>query len=217
MLDRSPVVVLCLGENVQSSLDIGKIRPERFDDGQDLVGMDAPHPQEAKLLTGSPGVASDDLPVLEFRRHVVGGDDAVSQGRCRNFRFGAGNQRMIELSRAGHRPPGNGTVVAGNKVHESEVQALDTGESGDVPDLAQRTMGLDQNMNGNRSGDAVGGLATQLSHLNPTAVLARGYSITRRSDGRIVRAAAELALGERLSLTFADGGAQVRVEAKRAP
>lgn len=68
-----------------------------------------------------------------------------------------------------------------------------------------------------RRGDAVGGLATQLSHLNPTAVLARGYSITRRSDGRIVRAAAELALGERLSLTFADGGAQVRVEAKRAP
>ena len=106
MLDRSPVVVLCLCENVQSSLDIGKIRPERFDDGQDLIGMDAPHPQEAKLphwaLRASPRMISLSLSSVV----TLWGDDAVSQGRCRNFGFGAGNQRMIELSRAGHRPPG---------------------------------------------------------------------------------------------------------------
>lgn len=68
-----------------------------------------------------------------------------------------------------------------------------------------------------RRRDAVARLAAQLAHLNPTAVLARGYSITRRQDGRIVRAAAEVALDERLSLTFAEGGAQVRVEETSGP
>jgi exonuclease VII large subunit len=53
--------------------------------------------------------------------------------------------------------------------------------------------------------------------LNPTAVLARGYSITRHEDGRIVLSAAEVAMDERLSLTFAAGGAWVRVEDKGGP
>jgi exodeoxyribonuclease VII large subunit len=60
--------------------------------------------------------------------------------------------------------------------------------------------------------ELLGRLSAQLSHLNPAAVLARGYSITRHEDGRIVRAAAEVDAGERLSLTFAAGGARVRVE-----
>jgi exodeoxyribonuclease VII large subunit len=68
-----------------------------------------------------------------------------------------------------------------------------------------------------RRGDVVGRLSVQLSQLNPTAVLARGYSITRRQDGRIVRAAADVEMGERLSVTFAEGGAQVRVEEKSGP
>ena len=68
-----------------------------------------------------------------------------------------------------------------------------------------------------RRGDGVGRLSAQLAHLNPAAVLARGYSITRREDGRIVRAAAEVAMDERLSLTFAAGGAWVRVEEQSGP
>jgi exodeoxyribonuclease VII large subunit len=68
-----------------------------------------------------------------------------------------------------------------------------------------------------RRGDVVGRLAAQLSPLNPDAVLARGYSITRHEDGRIVRADSEVAAGDRLSLTFAEGGAQVRVEENSRP
>ena len=68
-----------------------------------------------------------------------------------------------------------------------------------------------------RRGDVVGRLAAQLSQLNPDAVLARGYSITRHEDGRIVRADSEVAAGDRLSLTFAEGGAQVRVEENSRP
>jgi exodeoxyribonuclease VII large subunit len=67
-----------------------------------------------------------------------------------------------------------------------------------------------------RRGGEVGRLAAQLRHLNPTAVLARGYSVTRHEDGRIVRAAVDVEVSERLSLTFAEGGAQVRVEEKKA-
>ena len=68
-----------------------------------------------------------------------------------------------------------------------------------------------------RRGDAVARIAAQLVHLNPAAVLARGYSITRREDGGIVRTAAEVATGERLALTFAAGGAGVRVEETSGP
>lgn len=55
-------------------------------------------------------------------------------------------------------------------------------------------------------------LAARLDALSPLAVLGRGYSIARReSDGRIVRAAADVAVGDRLDLQLATGriGAQV--------
>jgi exodeoxyribonuclease VII large subunit len=63
-----------------------------------------------------------------------------------------------------------------------------------------------------RRRDSLRRLGGQLAHLNPTAVLARGYSITRRQDGRVVRTGTEIQVEERLCLTFAAGSAQVRVE-----
>ena len=58
-------------------------------------------------------------------------------------------------------------------------------------------------------------LARSLAHLDPRAVLERGYSIVRDADGRIVRRSAGLARGDLLDLAFADGGAQTRVERTR--
>jgi exodeoxyribonuclease VII large subunit len=55
-------------------------------------------------------------------------------------------------------------------------------------------------------------LARSLAHLDPRAVLERGYSIVRDAEGRIVRRSAGLAAGDLLDLTFAEGGAQTRVE-----
>lgn len=60
-------------------------------------------------------------------------------------------------------------------------------------------------------------MRASLDHLNPLGVLARGYSITAKHDGRIVRAAADIAPGEGLRVTFARGSAQVRVEQREAP
>jgi exodeoxyribonuclease VII large subunit len=60
-------------------------------------------------------------------------------------------------------------------------------------------------------------IRASLTHLNPMGVLQRGYSITAKLDGRIVRSAAEVARDEELRLTFARGSAQVRVERRGIP
>jgi exodeoxyribonuclease VII large subunit len=55
--------------------------------------------------------------------------------------------------------------------------------------------------------------ASQLQSLSPMAVLGRGYSLTQRTaDGRTVRDAAELTLGEQITTRFAAGEATSRVE-----
>jgi exodeoxyribonuclease VII large subunit len=55
-------------------------------------------------------------------------------------------------------------------------------------------------------------LSLGLAHLDPAAVLARGYAIVRRPDGSVVRASAGLHIGDPLELAFARGTAAVRVE-----
>jgi exodeoxyribonuclease VII large subunit len=53
----------------------------------------------------------------------------------------------------------------------------------------------------------------RLTGLSPLAILARGYSITRRlPDGRIVRDSTQLALGRRVRVTLASGALVCRVE-----
>jgi exodeoxyribonuclease VII large subunit len=58
-------------------------------------------------------------------------------------------------------------------------------------------------------------LAQSLAHLDPRAVLERGYSIVRDAEGRIVRRSAGLAPGDPLDLTFSEGSARARVEQTR--
>jgi len=56
-------------------------------------------------------------------------------------------------------------------------------------------------------------LAARLDSLSPLAVLGRGYSLTRRAaDGRVVRNAGQLEVGDRLDTRFAQGRATSRVE-----
>ncbi|MGQ9686485.1 MAG: exodeoxyribonuclease VII large subunit, partial [Thiobacillaceae bacterium] len=54
-------------------------------------------------------------------------------------------------------------------------------------------------------------LATHLAHLNPAAVLERGYSIVRRTDGSIVRDRRQLEVDEAVELTLARGMAGARI------
>ncbi len=59
------------------------------------------------------------------------------------------------------------------------------------------------------------GLADRLRALSPRLVLERGFCIARAADGRLVRAAATLAVGERVAIEFARGEADARIEAIR--
>ncbi|MDR2240898.1 MAG: exodeoxyribonuclease VII large subunit [Zoogloeaceae bacterium] len=54
-------------------------------------------------------------------------------------------------------------------------------------------------------------LAAGLEHLSPRAVLARGFSLARTADGRIVRSSAQLATGDALRITFGSGTADAQV------
>ena len=57
-------------------------------------------------------------------------------------------------------------------------------------------------------------LGASLAHLDPAAVLERGYSIVQKQDGGIVRDSAALAVGESVALRFAKGRARARIVAK---
>jgi exodeoxyribonuclease VII large subunit len=57
-------------------------------------------------------------------------------------------------------------------------------------------------------------LDAHLKHLNPQSVLERGYSITEDRQGRIVREASQLAVGDDLRMTFSKGWAEANVKRK---
>jgi exodeoxyribonuclease VII large subunit len=56
------------------------------------------------------------------------------------------------------------------------------------------------------------GLEGRVRALDPARTLARGWSITRAADGRVVRSVEDVAPGEELTTTLADGQARSRVE-----
>ena len=55
-------------------------------------------------------------------------------------------------------------------------------------------------------------VTASLGALNPLAVLSRGYALVQTKAGKVIPAAAELKVGDRVDLRFADGSALVRVE-----
>jgi len=54
-------------------------------------------------------------------------------------------------------------------------------------------------------------LGAHLSHLDPRAVLQRGYSVVRDSSGAILRSAGALTPGDEVDITFSQGGAKSRI------
>jgi exodeoxyribonuclease VII large subunit len=61
----------------------------------------------------------------------------------------------------------------------------------------------------------VGTLAQNVAHLNPQAVLERGYAIVARADGAFVTDAQQVNAGDAVALTFARGGAEAIVTQRR--
>ena len=55
-------------------------------------------------------------------------------------------------------------------------------------------------------------LRGSLDHLSPMLVLARGYSVVRDEEGRVIRDASTISAGDRLDISLASGGITARVE-----
>jgi exodeoxyribonuclease VII large subunit len=53
-----------------------------------------------------------------------------------------------------------------------------------------------------------------LAHLNPRAVLERGYSIAYAPDGTVVRNSNQISTGETIRVEFASGWSEALVEKK---
>jgi exodeoxyribonuclease VII large subunit len=58
----------------------------------------------------------------------------------------------------------------------------------------------------------VDGFEARVRAVDPASALARGWTLTRRADGSLVRSARQLADGELIATTFADGTVASRVE-----
>lgn len=67
-----------------------------------------------------------------------------------------------------------------------------------------------------RADSLVARLAAKLETISPLAVLGRGYSVVRDAQGRAVKRSASLAAGDRLTVRFAKGEADVTVDETRA-
>ncbi|MCX7147513.1 MAG: exodeoxyribonuclease VII large subunit [Sulfuritalea sp.] len=64
--------------------------------------------------------------------------------------------------------------------------------------------------------NALDSIEAALAHLNPEATLARGFSIVRDADGKLVTNAATLRAGQTVSLYLARGGAEASILASSA-
>ncbi len=64
--------------------------------------------------------------------------------------------------------------------------------------------------------DRIGMLGRNLAHLNPRAVLERGYAIVTAEDGTIVLTAAQVTSGDAVALAFARGGADATITKTRS-
>ena len=56
------------------------------------------------------------------------------------------------------------------------------------------------------------GIVAGLGHLNPEAVLSRGFSLVRDAQGRLVRSGEQLSPGASIAIHFASGGAEATVD-----
>jgi exodeoxyribonuclease VII large subunit len=57
-------------------------------------------------------------------------------------------------------------------------------------------------------------LQQNLQHLNPQSVLIRGYALVETTDGQVIHSQTQLAIGQEVRLTLAEGSAEAEIKAK---
>ncbi len=85
----------------------------------------------------------------------------------------------------------------------------------DVDRLASRLQQAQLRRSDNRR-ERVNTLAAQLAALGPEQTLARGYAIVRDAEGKVVRRATDLQVGQAIRVDLAEGAAQAEVKSTRS-
>jgi exodeoxyribonuclease VII large subunit len=80
---------------------------------------------------------------------------------------------------------------------------------------AARRLGVAATRSASERSRHLAALRASLGHLDPSQVLARGYSIVRDGEGKVLRSSAGLAQGAPLDIAFAEGGAKATVDSVR--
>jgi exodeoxyribonuclease VII large subunit len=141
-------------------------------------------------------------------------------------------RRLVHPGEHLHRQ-GEGVARLGRQLARSlrsQLQALQwqvasqkAGLSAARPDVVElmarlktdgQRLALAMSRNLERTRSTLTGLGAELAHLNPEAVLERGYSIVSQEGGKIVHDADQLAIGASVSMRFARGRATGRVTGK---
>ncbi len=117
--------------------------------------------------------------------------------RCMRSRLALQRSRLLAAMRALARAP------------------VDTGRRRQNLSAVQQRLGLASTRAHDMRRQRLAQLSQALSHLDPQAVLERGYSIVRDRGGQLVTRAGSLAAGDPLEVLFAHGSAGVRVETTR--
>lgn len=141
------------------------------------------------------------------RRLVHPGERLQNQGLHLEHlrqRLGSGLARTLDASQWRYRQAGQRLASAQPDIARREAECTYLGRR------LQGAMGEKLH----RTEAALQRLAANLAHLNPMAVLERGYSLVETAEGKIVTDSGMLDKGDGLKLTFAKGWADAKVEEK---
>jgi exodeoxyribonuclease VII large subunit len=117
----------------------------------------------------------------------------------------------------------NQAVQRGMENQRWRIQQLRSGLVASRPDIGRRQqtqtylaarLALAMGQRLRQAQHTVARLTGHLAHLNPQAVLERGYSIVRDKEGRVVVDSASVEVGNELRVTFAVGSATTKVTSK---
>ncbi|MDP2821434.1 MAG: exodeoxyribonuclease VII large subunit [Sulfuritalea sp.] len=129
----------------------------------------------------------------------------LAQARDRLALLGSQLDASLARGLRRHRERLNrGALALGRSIPRTERR------SGQLGLLAQRLRAALREQQQNRL-NALGNIATALTHLNPQATLARGFSIVRDGSGRLVTDVASLHPGQTVSLHLARGEAEASI------
>jgi exodeoxyribonuclease VII large subunit len=150
---------------------------------------------------GTRAVRRHDERLLAHARHLARGTRVALDGSAGRLDAIADRSRRATLSgldRAGHRLDNHhGRITGAARSHLRAAELLVSAAERRVAHRAPRALA-----EGERSLDA---LDARLRSLDPDRTLARGWSITRRADGQVVRAPGDVRPGDALVTRLAGG------------